>query len=347
MLIQERRRPAWQAILLIAGFAASLWCARADAHEVPHHHEEAHEIPDTEHADGDIRGIRQLVRDFRRTGDDRYLDAAWNMVGNDLTGADPHMLVDAATVAQARHEFETALSLVDRALDIAPYNDQAWLLRASIQLVRGEIDQASRACRELQYSSLLVAMTCNARVAIARGDNEAALRNLTAVLAAPTVDASPEWRAWALSVAGDAAASIDADRAVSYYEQSLTLIESTQVRSALVDMLLAADRLADAKHVLEAGSHALPLDIRRMIVARRSGDESRGKQIAIADHEFRHWIADKDWLHAREMARFYLDVLDRPELARRLARINLTIQREREDLRLAERTGVLTTCAGC
>ena len=54
--------------------------------------------------------------------------------------------------------------------------------------------------------------------------------------------------------------------------------------------------------------------------------------------EFTEWIADEDWLHAREMARFYIDVDDRPDLARRLALINLDLQREPEDERLERRT---------
>jgi len=54
--------------------------------------------------------------------------------------------------------------------------------------------------------------------------------------------------------------------------------------------------------------------------------------------EFAAWIAAEDWLHAREMTRFFLDVEQRPALARRLAVQNLSVQREPEDLRLEERT---------
>ena len=50
------------------------------------------------------------------------------------------------------------------------------------------------------------------------------------------------------------------------------------------------------------------------------------------------WIAAEDWLHAREMARFYLDVVERPALARQLAEVNIKLQREPEDIRLFERT---------
>ena len=109
-----------------------------------------------------------------------------------------------------------------------------------------------------------------------------------------------------LSVAGDAARLVDAIKAVAYYQHSLNLIESTQVRSALADVLIAAGKLDHARGVLDAGSDALPLVVRRLIVATRSGEASRyAREISAADHRFRQWIAEADWLHAREMARFY------------------------------------------
>ena len=117
------------------------------------------------------------------------------------------------------------------------------------------------------------------------------------------------------------------------------ITESTQVRAALVDVLLTSEKLKQAADVLNAGSGALPLDVRRLIVARRTGRENAVRaEIAAADREFRHWIADEDWLHAREMARFYLDVLERPALARRLAALNASLQHEPEDLLLSRRT---------
>ena len=50
------------------------------------------------------------------------------------------------------------------------------------------------------------------------------------------------------------------------------------------------------------------------------------------------WIANEDWLHAREMTRFFIDVVDRPTLARRLALINISLQQEPEDLLLERHT---------
>jgi hypothetical protein len=127
--------------------------------------------------------------------------------------------------------------------------------------------------------------------------------------------------------------------AIDYYWRSIRLQESTQVRSALIDVLLAENELEQARQSLPEDTTALPLMVRRLIIANRLGIANSVKaDIARADREFRNWIADEDWLHAREMARFYLDVHKQPQLARRLAVINLALQREPEDLRLEQRT---------
>jgi len=65
--------------------------------------------------------------------------------------------------------------------------------------------------------------------------------------------------------------------------------------------------------------------------------------LAQVQSEFNIWIANKDWLHAREMTRFFIDVVDRPDRARRLALINVSLQREPEDLRLEKRTRLPVT----
>ncbi len=380
MAIQREARRFWESISPSILLITLICCSNGSAHEVPHN-----ERTEATEASAQVDGIRDLVRMFRQTGDDRLLDRAWSLAEPQLETTKPAALIDAAVVAQARHDFDTALQLIDRTLDVRANYDQAWLLRASIQLVRGNVDEAAHACRELRHSPLLITATCAARVSIARGDNTRALRTVTAVLsvidsaidnasdeAIGTPRPAPGPYAWALSVAGDAAAPIDAERAIDFYTRSLAIVESTQVRSALIDVLLAANRIEAAARVLpENASHALALNVRRMIVERRLGQTSARRShgsvghnhdanhigdssesqshddILVADHQFRHWIANGDWVHAREMARFYLDVLDRPQLARRLAQTNLSLQREREDLLLAKRTGVLMTCAAC
>lgn len=148
--------------------------------------------------------------------------------------------------------------------------------------------------------------------------------------------------AWSHNVAGDLAVAAGWDaEAINHYERSLDFAESTQVRAALVDVFLSSTEydLEDALRTLDAGSDALPLLVRRLIVSKRMYLlYDSHPTVAKVQTEFQHWIENEDWLHAREMARFYLDVVEKPELARQLALINIGLQREPEDIRLEQRT---------
>lgn len=251
-------------------------------------------------------------------------------------------LVASARVAQARHDFDRALGDIERALALDPHNDPAWLLAASIHLVRGDTKTAQAACRRLRYVPAIAVITCSARVSIARGESERVLQPLEAILEVIDLESTEAaWTAWAYSVAGDAARTVNPDAAVRYYEQSLSLLPNTQVRAALVDVLIEHNRLEEAARILDAGPNTLPLDIRQLIVDKRSGRKPDPATIRELVHRFEHWISHEDWTHAREMARFYLDVVERPALARRLAEINLRIQREPEDRLLALRAGAV------
>lgn len=330
--------------------AATLWLLPAAAHEVHEDH------PELVIEQEDTLNVQQLVRSFRETGNDAYLDEAWSFIEPKLSAdtADADLLTNAATVAQARHDFDRALALTQQVLQREPMNDNAWLLLASIHLVQGDSEPARNACQKIQHAALLVTLTCQARVALAEGNANRALAALSVPLDMLQEAVQPDFPdtnllAWSLAVAGDLAiACSQPDKAIAYYQRSLELIESTQVRSALVDVLLETRQPGLAESVVKNGASALPLVIRGLIAEKRLGRETAIRhRIAQVDHEFRHWIAHGDWLHAREMARFYTDVLPRPTLARRLAEINLHNQKEPEDFQLAYRTGYKESCPGC
>ena len=324
-------------ILLLGLFVVAFSTSPARAHEI---HHAGHHADHRSEAAGNEE-VREMLQRFRETGDDAHLDRAWSMIESAMSEGvrDPDLLVNAAMIAQARHRFDEALQLARSAVELRPDEDQAWLLIAAVHLVRGESGPAGQACSRLTRAPWLVIVGCHARVSHARGESAAVrgrVEQLIGAIERSQVDDAQF--AWFLSIAGDlAVASGDADTAAVRFEQSLAIEENTQVRAALVDVLIEADRLDAAAEVLAQGSTALPLEVRRMIVARRTG-ESQETRIADADQTFQDWIAAADWLHAREMARFYTDVLVRPELALRLALINVETQREPEDLRLVHRT---------
>lgn len=342
-------RAALMTITILAISIGSPSLAHDPLHEVNDQgHGEHHRNPALVHrgesvGDADLAKVRSLVVSFRETGDDRTLDDAWRLLEPAIQSEsrDPETLIIAAFVAQSRHDFSHALQLIRTALAINSNNDEGWLLLASIHLVRGETERAATACGQLRNVPALVLLTCKARVALANGDHRPALIRLRRVLNAVDTHGLPaDLLAWSLSVAGDLAiAAGESRQAVELYSLSLGLAERTQVRAALVDVLLSEANYDNAWNALDAGAAALPLLVRRLIVARRLNRMSDFESvIAEVQQEFDVWISNEDWLHAREMTRFFIDVVDRPVLARRLALINISLQQEPEDLRLERRT---------
>ena len=261
---------------------------------------------------------------------------------------DPQALLAAAVIAQSRHDFALAEQLLRESLVLNSHNDEAWLMRASIHLVRGETESAGTACGQLRTSGPLVILTCNARVALATGQHELALPQLLGVL--NVVDGNhipPPVLAWSYSVAGDlAVANVKAQEAEELYHRSLALDERAQVKAALVDVLLSEANYEGAWQVVDTGSPNLSLLVRRLIVAKRLNrlDDLHDVNKKV-QHEFEAWIAHENWLYAREMTRYFIDVVDRPELARHLALINISLQQEPEDLLLERRTRARSSLA--
>ena len=333
----------WLAILVMTLTMPSF------AHNPLREGRESHPAHDNESAlVPNLTTARSLLLTFRETGDDRNLEEAWQIVLPALESStdDPETLMTAAFVAQSRHDFSYALQLTTRALSINPNNDEGWLLLASIHLVRGESDQASKACRQLRFVPALALLTCKARVAVASGDHGIALTRMQGVLSVVDTRRIPtEMLAWSYGVAGDlAVAAGEARQAVELYQHSLGLSERTQVRAALVDVLLNERDYEGAWQSLDVAAPALPLLIRRLIAARRLNRTNEIQaEHANVEREFEVWIANEDWLHAREMTRFFIDVVDRPALARRLALINIGLQQEPEDLLLERRTRTRAT----
>lgn len=247
-------------------------------------------------------------------------------------------LLDKAMAAQAHHDFSGALSFVNAALAAAPYDDRAWLLRASLHLIRGEIDEAAASCRGLRRSSPLIVVTCHANVARSTGEVESIRHKLDRLIEInDSRRIEPQTFAWSLGVAGDlAVAAGEPDRAAQYFRRSLDFVDNPQVRASLVEIFIAQDRLSDAQRLLDEGESSLTLVVQELIIRKSLNDDIEA-DIARLDRRFRYWIGHDDYEHAREMARFYLDVVGDVVQAHALAQINANLQHEPEDHWLAYR----------
>ena len=120
-------------VVLMFVMVAALVSSPAFAHDLHDEYDGKHTTAQFGSAD-----ITALLQAFRETGDDEYLDRAWALVEPRLKAGpdDAGILINAAMVAQARHEFSRAADLTQKAIAIRPNDNQAWLLLASIHLVR-------------------------------------------------------------------------------------------------------------------------------------------------------------------------------------------------------------------
>lgn len=245
-----------------------------------------------------------------------------------------------ALIAQARHEFDFSLRMAQQATKDRSTRDQAWLLLATINLVKGNLDAAQHACRQLGRAAWPLVVGCHARTAHAKNESmQVKARIETVINNFDRFDLDASHQAWLLSIAGDIqVAAGDTRAAIDSYQRSLRLQENVQVRVAFVDTLIADAKLAEAELALDEGSNALPLLLRRLMVDAADGHVIATAQRSAMDETFRRWIEAGDFLHAREMAMFYLHLVPDPELAHQLAVANLRVQREPEDIVLHKAT---------
>jgi thioredoxin-like negative regulator of GroEL len=141
-----------------------------------------------------------------------------------------------------------------------------------------------------------------------------------------------------MAVIGDLAVQQgEAEVAREWYARSLLRVENPQVRASLVELWIETSDWQQALKTIGATPGSLTLQVQKLIVNQRLGNpiEKEADQLR---HRFEHWIEEHDYEHAREMARFYLDVDQNREAAHRLAQINATLQHEPEDALLLKRT---------
>lgn len=281
------------------------------------------------------REFEHFLKLYSQTGDDALLGRARELltpISASSTGQD---YIRAAWLEQAEHRFALAKEYLQVARRLEPRNPQVSLLEASVAASMGDHKAAAAACRRLilQTHSAL-ALACAVRADHSVIDQEQSLRALEQ---AQHLVTSAELKAWYLSVMADAEQrSGRLEQAIELYRTSLSLNDSVQVRAALVDALLGESLFEQAEAELADRGSAPAYVIRRIIALKAQGHRYESMADSV-NEQFRSWMNDNDYRHGREMARFYLDVLNSPALALSVAEMNVSIQREPEDLALLRR----------
>jgi hypothetical protein len=265
----------------------------------------------------------------RAQGDPRELGVAQAALAPwwSLAEAPAEVVLLRARLRQARHDFDGAqveLRRLTARADLAPaLRAQALLDAAAIHQLRAELPQARLLCQQLKPMAPLPAAACLAELDSLAGQAPAAAQALARLNPGRTV------QPWLALMRAELAERLGDPAALGLYRQALLGADEVYTRAALADWLLAQGRPAEVL-ALTQGSQADALQLRHVIALRRLGRDALGPTArlreALAAAERR-----EPGRHAREQARFALDVDDRPRAALRLAQANWAWQREPAD----------------
>ena len=277
----------------------------------------------------------------RRNSDPRFIAHAQAALSPWLSRPHPpeRALVLEAITLQYLHQFDAALTLLERALALEPLDAQAWLTRATLLELRGDYADARRACARLvRAADDFTALTCLGSVAGRNGELAASYRSLQAS-ASLTPRLPAALRAWRLSVLAEMAERLGDDRAAEALLRAAlqAAADDPYLKSAYADLLLRTGRAAEVLALLAGHEAEDPLLLRLAIAGHRLGSPETARWTRAFDA--RLWAAERDGdnTHLRERAMYLLEVRDDAAAALESAGRNWAVQREPADLRIYAR----------
>lgn len=274
----------------------------------------------------------------RVDGDPRYLGYAEAALRPWWTLATPpeQVLVLRATLRQSTHQFPLALTDLDQAVKRDSTNVQAWITRATVQMVTGDFPAAKASCMRL-YSRApqLIVQTCLSNIANVSGQGPASYRQLADTLAAQK-DPAPAIRLWVTTLLAEMAARAGDTRAADAYFKAALAVDQADsyLLAAYSDFLLDQNRAPQVASMLKdkTRNDALLLRYALALAAMKSPDAAA--QVDALRDRFDAAMLRADTVHQREQARFELVLRKNPALAVKLAKLNWAVQKEPADFRI-------------
>ncbi len=280
---------------------------------------------------------RQLINEGRDAGDSRLVGAALGMLRPFLDTPDAETLHLAATARQYQHDFPGALDLLDRALALSPATPRRCSPGPrSTSCSGGWTPRIATAGGSTRRERPDLGFLCQSTTLTLTPEAPAVYARLEGVLSrTDLLDGS--LRSYGLGLLGEIAA-LQGDRDLARAHLAAALAEEPEalrIRLMLADLLLAGGGDEAALDLLEPAPDVDGVLLRRAIAAERLGrfalfDAARTE----LSRRFRQNLDLGLTAHAREEARFYLEVERDPPLALARARLNWDLQHEIEDAQL-------------
>jgi tetratricopeptide (TPR) repeat protein len=271
-----------------------------------------------------------------------------------------------ADILQNRHDFASAMELLDRAIAQDPRDASTRLMRASIKLVGGHAAEARADCAAvLATVDSTTGTICLAQVLGATGGLARAERLLRALVqrdkpdaASPGARVDPgagsgtdenarlareQWaarpapvRAWALWVLADFADRAGDSRAAESWSRAALEADASSegIRSALSDLLLSRGAYREALALVDLPAPSIGLLARRARAQQLLRDPALEQTRSQIDDLVALATRRGDPPHLREEALVALDIDHDALRALELAKANFATQRETIDIRL-------------
>jgi len=295
-----------------------------------------------------LAAAQRMIEIGRSTGDPRTLGYAESILAPwpaDATDAPIEAIVLHATIAQSRHAFARARTLLDRVVERSapgvPAFAQAVLTRATIVQVTGEPESARVDCERLIPFARDVAAICIAATDLTDGHAERAIP----ILRVASQRTSGNVRAWALAVLAQAHEQRgETGSAASAYRAALDAGDDLVTRLAYADFLLAQDSAATALELLEDAPPTDGVVLRQWRSVRqlhRDDAPAFEQRLRTSLDDARRRGDGSDLLHARDWAQFELELGNLAQ-AKQLAQANWRDQREPPDLLVLARVAAAT-----
>jgi predicted Zn-dependent protease len=274
----------------------------------------------------------------RARSDPRYLGYAQAALASwwSLPSPPPAVLVLRATIRQSSHDFDGALSDLDRVVAEAPDDAQAWITRSVVLTVRGRYDEARQSCGPLvRLAPELVFTVCETSIDAVSGHAAPAYDRLEQALARPP-RLSPAEEEWARSTLGEIALRLgrDADAERNFQTALAVDPDDAYVLAAYADLLLDLDRPAPAAQLVSGRTDNDGLLLRLALAERKMRAREAAAHAEMLGARFDASRLRGDTVHRREESRYQLGVRGDARAALALAVANWGVQREPWDVRV-------------
>jgi tetratricopeptide (TPR) repeat protein len=277
-----------------------------------------------------------LIKSSREQADPRPLGLAKTMLSPwwDKPDAPTDVLLARALIDQGWHEFDDSRRALQAVLKRDPKHAQAWIELATVERVVGNFEASLKACDQVAaFGSRVVAAACTAEIHSMRGDHAGAKKTFELLRTAP--GSTPDLQAWLLILIAEAQerAGDDAAAMVSFKE-SLAIKPDRYAAIALADTLLRNNRPQDALVALKNEPESEGAQVRRAWAMSLTKDAQlpvvmQSVQMIL---DSRYGRNPNDASHDREASLYYWKAKNNLPEALRLAKRNLTVQKEPADL---------------